>query len=335
LYEFYCDDDQLWCSVTVPELNEIQDAYVIAVEEQARQRLEQLSSLHKVEPVDIAKLGRDLKWDFSDSVEKNSIYVKSKENNNTDHKCSPKRNSIDSDTGKDKGVNSSAVEPCGHDNRVYDVNEEDQGDKESLCLMHDKESSSTHVDSPQNMDTVVMNGYVNGQSHSPVPAEVDPRFHLSIKDTPPPKYGYSSSLYSSTERHKPRHIEHVYEDVDQSPAEDSDVNENVPHSEMAIDVPDHFHGSKKEPPRYPPPLSSNTRSSPKHTPSGTPVKHPEVLSERHNLDNSNATTLMEPPQMTRQEHLEHLERIKHYQEDLRKRREEESRLVREQEFLRE
>ncbi|ELU16311.1 hypothetical protein CAPTEDRAFT_170318, partial [Capitella teleta] len=35
---------------------DIQDAYVIAVEEQARRRLEQLSALHKVHPVDIAQL---------------------------------------------------------------------------------------------------------------------------------------------------------------------------------------------------------------------------------------------------------------------------------------
>ena len=40
----------------MPELNDIQDAYVIAVEDQARRRLEQLSALHKVQPVDISQI---------------------------------------------------------------------------------------------------------------------------------------------------------------------------------------------------------------------------------------------------------------------------------------
>ncbi len=35
--------------IAVPELSDIQDAYVIAVEDQARRRLEQLSALHKVQ----------------------------------------------------------------------------------------------------------------------------------------------------------------------------------------------------------------------------------------------------------------------------------------------
>ncbi len=41
---------------SVPELTDIQDAYVIAVEDQARRRLEQLSALHKVQPVDISQV---------------------------------------------------------------------------------------------------------------------------------------------------------------------------------------------------------------------------------------------------------------------------------------
>ena len=48
--------------ISVPKLSSIQDAYVIAVEENARRRLENLSAQRQVEPIDITKVGRDLNW---------------------------------------------------------------------------------------------------------------------------------------------------------------------------------------------------------------------------------------------------------------------------------
>ena len=48
--------------ISVPKLSSIQDAYVIAVEENARRRLEILSAQRQVEPIDITKVGRDLNW---------------------------------------------------------------------------------------------------------------------------------------------------------------------------------------------------------------------------------------------------------------------------------
>lgn len=38
------------------DLNNVQDAFVIAVEPQARKRLERLATLYKIQPVDMAKL---------------------------------------------------------------------------------------------------------------------------------------------------------------------------------------------------------------------------------------------------------------------------------------
>lgn len=42
--------------VTEIDLNNVQDAFVIAVEPQARERLEKLATLYKIQPVDMAQL---------------------------------------------------------------------------------------------------------------------------------------------------------------------------------------------------------------------------------------------------------------------------------------
>ena len=44
---------------SVGDVESIKDAYVIAVEDQAKQRLERLSALHKIKPVDMTKLSAD------------------------------------------------------------------------------------------------------------------------------------------------------------------------------------------------------------------------------------------------------------------------------------
>lgn len=62
----------------------VQDAFVIAVEQQARERLEKLSALKKIKPVDMTKLSQELNEcphtsaaDLNGVIESNSIYVTS------------------------------------------------------------------------------------------------------------------------------------------------------------------------------------------------------------------------------------------------------------------
>lgn len=94
-----------------------------------------------------------------------------------------------------------------------------------------------------------------------------------------------------------------------------------PHREMAIDCPATFVGMKKEPPRYPRPLSiiqNSVGSVPKgKTPPSTLPRYQDQKSVKSTEDDR-----------------ERMERIKRYQEDLAKRREAEERMRREQEFLR-
>jgi hypothetical protein len=54
----------LICFFAAKELAEnshVQDAFVIAVEQQAKERLERLSALRKIKPVDMTKLSQEVK----------------------------------------------------------------------------------------------------------------------------------------------------------------------------------------------------------------------------------------------------------------------------------
>ena len=104
-------------------------------------------------------------------------------------------------------------------------------------------------------------------------------------------------------------------------SEGSDATEVASsHREMAIDVPTNFVGHKKEPPRYPPRNSGHSTSSSQYsTPSKPKGSNPPFL---------------QPPKMSEEEEQAHMDRIKVYQEDLRKKRELEENFQREQDFLR-
>ena len=83
-----------------------------------------------------------------------------------------------------------------------------------------------------------------------------------------------------------------------------------PHREMAIDVPKNFHGTAKTPPRYP-----SNHSSPRSTPFRSSENAKNV---KANLTSSE----------------EQADRIRNYQEEIRKRTEREELKEKEQEFLR-
>lgn len=102
-----------------------------------------------------------------------------------------------------------------------------------------------------------------------------------------------------------------------------DMEDRGPHREMAVDCPDNFIGTVKSTPRYPPPSSKPKISSPIQSASNS----------RENLSNEaiykNINTL--PQRLPTQDELQ---RAQMHQEYLNKRREEEARLERENEFLR-
>lgn len=94
-----------------------------------------------------------------------------------------------------------------------------------------------------------------------------------------------------------------------------------PHREMAIDCPVNFVGSKKEPPRYPRPLSIVHGQS-------TPSSGTNALTK-------NKSSIKEvSSRMSIEEEMNQQNRMKKYREDIQKRKEQEEKLQREQEFLR-
>lgn len=251
---------------------------MIAVEDQAKERLEKLSLLHKVQPVDIAK-------------------VKDVSNNN--HKCEVHSSVENSDS---LSVENGATDSIN--SRTSGIGGSENGSNASASLVNlanEDCSELTHYKSSlaENMETSVINGYMDNLGN-PLATNV--------------KYTNSNSS-----------MDNMYEPVEVS-ADDSDMNESGPHREMAIDCPPSFTASKKVPPRYPMTGHSSPRSLP-----GTPSRKVDSFSGIKTVPDA---PLQQPPQMTPEEKLEHMERIKKYQEDLRKRKEEENRLAQEQDFLR-
>lgn len=92
-----------------------------------------------------------------------------------------------------------------------------------------------------------------------------------------------------------------------------DINGPHPHREVAVDVPDGFVGQSKVPPRYPTPQRNH--------------KTPQDYASVNHSDNARSGSANSAT-------AEQMERIRMYQEDLRKRKEEEERYAKEQEFLR-
>jgi hypothetical protein len=158
---------------------------------------------------------------------------------------------------------------------------------------------------PVAMETAaIVNGYQDSKYNLAGP--INGGYH----DSPAMKYPVGNSH------------ENVYEPVEVDGVEFRD--EPVTHREMAIDCPPSFVGKKKEPPRYPTqPGQSYTPPNSTHKPHRGTAKAP-----------TDSPYQAGTPHLSPEEEQIQLERIKMYQEDLKRRREEEDRITREEEFLR-
>ena len=65
----HCEAEEL------AENSNVQDAFVIAVEQQARERLEKLSALRKIKPVDMTALSQQVRGNTQHSASCNYIEV--------------------------------------------------------------------------------------------------------------------------------------------------------------------------------------------------------------------------------------------------------------------
>lgn len=338
-------------SLSVPGIDDIYDAYVIAVDEEAKQRLERLTSLQKVKPVDIAKLQdvgnnnlaklehRPLsalhdgirlsetvnhQWANPEVAENGDVPQDLGLANRTQetaivHALDCPEYSVDRDYTESGNPCPTALSKCRDLSCSLDTisenaaeNEEEEGEQRG----YDTDLDSPLLETVAMETAAVVNGYTDHPQYKP-PASTYMDVSMSGGGG-----GYRYPMITSSQ-------ENMYEPVE-SP-EGSDISETQPqHREMAIDCPPNFIGVKKEPPRYPSrPNSTSFQSTP-------PMRHGRPPSSaaktRTSTDVSTASGAV--PRQTRQEEMEQLERIKRYQDDLRKRREEEERINREAEFLR-
>ena len=336
----------------MPGLNEIQDAYVIAVEEQARQRLEQLSVLHKVRPVDIASVGTNFATNNNTSASANNgsgvgpTYVaqavRAGGGGGYNHNCFIPEVSRSELLAGGPAQRAARPSPPGAAGSVESV----------ASTSGVSGSSETEGSLSETMDTGggVANGYLNGHGGTnggmlqdggsgaggyPMNGALKEANRLAAGGGVRAG-GVSNKLYYGNDPQYPpqqphdrqRSKENLYDSdtTDPGAAEPS----SPPHREMAIDCPANFVGKVKEPPRLPANSQLN-RGSPRSSGTSTPVKGSGRAMRNWE---ENITPYSEAPAPTAKEQLANEERIRHYQEEVRRQREEKKRLAQEEEFLR-
>lgn len=388
----------------------VQDAFVIAVEQQARERLEKLSALQKIKPVDMTKLSQQLSQESSSSsqdlngiIEDSPIYVTSVPN-------------LSQSTGNIKSaVESKAFASKPHHRSVSDrkylgangyldsLEGRSAFAEEEIELKQDFNQDSQSAPSLRSSgrstsSTLPLGALSKGHQRLDASAKYRSQSNESLDSSsssdergssqvPPPE----KSLGGRTSWGKM---------IDRRDAE----NGTARHREMAVDVPESFVGSSKVPPRYPLPKSGGSSSSGRSvvapdSPSSRTSNVPRVrengaltktastggsggranLAENQKMVKGKETVLgvkvlppLPPAGSLTPVHKEQdgvkdappvsagngvtgpkpaprtlspvkddaiptesqMDRIRKYQEDLRKRKEEEERIEREQEFLR-
>ncbi|XP_025104838.1 MAGUK p55 subfamily member 5-like isoform X4 [Pomacea canaliculata] len=314
----------------VPEIAKVHDAYIIAVEENARKKLEDLSINHKVVPVDMTR----------------------------------------PPSYREEGVTSFRAEPCESKKKETLVQQVEQEEEIHLVDPIPENSLSMPVAEkqrkaiPWGSSGGSVNGSIEGMEMNGVMEKEGPRKGKGGKGKKEGRVnkahsnpdtlliedlvgrGKLSSNGKASSHDSLNHSSHeviLYgpdsnTDFQHSGQNSFEYSDSGPHREMAIDCPDSFIGAIKTPPKYPPPsqTSSNTAvpSSGPRVPPTTPNKMSDSMKDKTKTDNtlSDAAALVTGSQ--HKPTVEQLERLRKHQEDLRKRREEESRQQQEQEFLR-
>lgn len=243
--------------VAVPS-ESVQKAYIVAVEEDAKRRLEDLLYNHKLTPVDMTKNVTEIEED----------------NNQT------------ADTVNNNITNS------------LDLSIEQAVLQSSMPYM----TQSSHMTNGH-VEMTEMNGFKDGKKGKGKKGKRPSTGGSS--DTP-----MIDNLLTERMNNSQNSINNFGMDESMDEMHSSLEFDPGIHREMAVDVPKNFHGAAKTPPRFP-----STQSSPR----STPVK------ENTKNGKSNANSQYTEDQM---------ERIRHHQEEIRKRNEREEHRAKEQEFLR-
>ncbi|XP_023218352.1 uncharacterized protein LOC111620621 [Centruroides sculpturatus] len=378
----------------------VQDAFVIAVEQQARERLERLSALRKIKPIDMTKLSQELneyrpqnESDLNGVIENNPVYVTSvpeiqsatlervKKDKLKRRKSSGSGQSIPAASNANGPQGDSApIEQEPHDQELelkQEILDEDKA-REDLRLVSYNSSPKKRVQDQSEIEgaqpdfslltysSSPKKRPLSGPQRSTEEEEEDSREFPVIENSSSSSEDFSLLTYSSSPRKRPVSGDTTqpssssisesvtYREQKEQPVtkvnnidkltdraskclvgeeQIKDTADRIVHSmegigtlrEMAVDVPDSFVAVAKAPPRYPPPKPAN---SPIRTSPVEDCAKSEALNGRLPKQGSE----MELKKLDNPE--EHLGRIRKYQEDIRKRKEEEERIAKEEEFLR-
>ncbi|XP_035703593.1 MAGUK p55 subfamily member 5 isoform X5 [Folsomia candida] len=390
----------------------VQDAFVIAVEQQARERLEKLSALKRIKPVDMTKLSHQLSEVPSggDTSELNGlieaatgspIYVTSASELSSSSQSALHRTAAGSTTGGGGGGgdNISDRSPLrsvdGNNVTVVGVNSTSSSSNHHLLPATTSTTAAEGDDDEENVLTTraqVRKALPNGQYPDTARKSSS---RDSINSSGKTSGGSRESIdvegaKSSSSRGRGGKLNSSRESV-ADPAQYANMinmvewDNNGPHREMAVDVPESFVPRNKTPPRYPPNKAStlnasNNNNKPALTKTvssggGVAVMSSDGVGVRGNgtlTGQNGATKPVPPPRIGDNKETgswssvnnnntqipyvhprtivspsktgtaiaattpsrDEAERIRKYQEELKKRREQEEQHAKEQEFLR-
>ncbi|KAM3958778.1 MAGUK p55 family member stardust [Aphomia sociella] len=270
--------------------NIIQDAFLIAVEEQARQRLQRLSALKRITPVDMSKLSVELnrrkrtqpenRQELNGYIANSTVYVTSINENGaieskptiSSPKSQPKSlqakpapviaNGIQAEKKKEIiEIREEKVEPEKH--------EKDSSEKSLKVKVESEVKIESEVTSDKDVSksdpySVVREHLNNGRSEKLLGEQPDHRIRATAivesnklapgEKGPRRRSGSSIVVLGAEDEKRP------------PPDDDGEMltmlslsSDTGPHREMAVDVPDSFIARNKTPPRYPPPRPPQVR----------------------------------------------------------------------------
>nr|XP_016942263.1 uncharacterized protein LOC108019090 isoform X7 [Drosophila suzukii] len=331
--------------------NSVQDAFVIAVEEHARERLQRLAALNRVTPVDITQLSKKL---LEDVLVHQASDV---------HLYGPGATAaIASSSNRSQQQHqllSAAYELQQQQLQLQQQQQQQNSPTSSISigrteiLLGDqslrqdprgnrrRSGSSIVVLDGDDLKPCLPDDYISGQHH------LNHQQQLQLQQQ-------LQQQHPLQQQHYRTHSGDIRE-IDQEMLTMLSVNQdNGPHREMAVDCPDTFIARNKTPPRYPPPRPPQLNGNAKPVP--PPRDHLRVekdgrlvncspapqLPDRRAPGNASSGSSSGPPHPLQQQQiaqiveptLEQLDSIKKYQEQLRRRREEEERIAQQNEFLR-
>ncbi|XP_033251483.1 uncharacterized protein LOC108159648 isoform X3 [Drosophila miranda] len=278
--------------------NSVQDAFVIAVEEHARERLQRLAALNRVTPVDITQLSKKL---LDDVIVHQSSDVHAYNTN------------VATATATANSSNNRSQQQQQQQQQLlsaaYEQQQQQLLQQQQQQLQHSPTSSisigrtelllgdqSLRQDSSRNRrrsgsSIVVLDGddlkpclpddYISGQHH-----------HLQQQQQHQQHpHQQQQQQQHQQQQHYRTHSSDIRE-IDQEMLTMLSVNQdNGPHREMAVDCPDTFIARNKTPPRYPPPRPPQKHKTTKKTNTTTTTTKntttTTTISTFHNDDRAN------------------------------------------------